>query len=207
MDAGKAGLQSVLDPQWHWLASQYAEAALALAAEDEQAEETACRLESLAAVIDEIPGARELFSSELLVRQERLRLAERLFVGRVGENIESLLMTMAANGRLSILKLVARRFRELLNARQGKVEVTVTTAVPLDDDHRGRVRDSLSELLEAPVLLKTRVDAAIVGGMVVRVGDRVFDASVAGGIERIRGKLLEAATERPMRKESHSNAV
>ena len=87
------------------------------------------------------------------------------------------------------MRAIARRFRELLSARQGRVEVLVTTAVPLDEQQRDRIVEALRGALGIEPLLRTSVDANALGGMIVRIGDRVYDASVATELERLRQSL------------------
>ncbi|HAU37019.1 MAG TPA: hypothetical protein DCX07_04810, partial [Phycisphaerales bacterium] len=75
-------------------------------------------------------------------------------------------------------------------AREGKVEVFVTTASPLDESDRAQVVAALREALQAEPIVRARVDENVLGGLVVRVGDRVFDASLATQLRRLKKAIV-----------------
>jgi F-type H+-transporting ATPase subunit delta len=178
-----------IDPESLSVAEVYAEGLLEALGGDERAAETADELDRVAEILREQEGARELLTGPDLGVSESVDLVERLFAGRVNEAVESLLAVMAQHGRLALLDEVARQFRGRVEARQGKVPALAISAVELDDTQREKVRESLSRALGAPVVLTTAVDPNVLGGLVVQVGDSVFDASVAGELKGLREML------------------
>jgi F-type H+-transporting ATPase subunit delta len=85
-----------------------------------------------------------------------------------------------------------RRCRELAEQaaeRRNRVVADVRTAVPLDDERRARLAEALTRVIGRPVELRCTVDATIMGSVVVRVGDEVFDGSVRGRLEQARERL------------------
>ena len=127
----------------------------------------------------------------LNVRQRR-ELVGRVFGGRVSERTEALLDVLSRNGRLGLLRGIAGAYRDLLHRREGKVEVSVRTAQPLDDAERKELAGRLREAFGAEPLLRLTVDESVLGGCVVQVGDERFDASVAGELQRMRQRLVVA---------------
>ena len=102
------------------------------------------------------------------------------------------LETLAAMQReddIGLLEEVAKRYKELLDSQDTTVSVTVTTAVPLDDDLRAKVRAKAESDLNAPVYLVERVDPSIIGGIVFRVGDMVYDASLRAQLDNLRESI------------------
>jgi F-type H+-transporting ATPase subunit delta len=184
-------LPSVTDPTAITLSGVYAEAALGLIDTNAGAEGICEELNAIVELMDHVEGSAELLTASLISRDERQRLVQRVFQGRCSEEVLALLGVMARNERLSLLREVARQFRRMLNVREGKVEVAVTTAVELDGPGRDRLVAMLGEALGAEPLLKTEVDGALVGGAVVKVGDRVFDASIAAELKRLRQSIME----------------
>ena len=85
---------------------------------------------------------------------------------------------------------VVSQLREEINAGQGRREVTVVSAVELTPAQRRAVADALGETFHTKTLLRTRVDPALIGGLVVQVGDDVYDVSVASHLERMHGRLV-----------------
>ncbi|MFP4054958.1 MAG: ATP synthase F1 subunit delta [Phycisphaerae bacterium] len=180
---------SVMDPQETPLADMYAEALLGLLPTDEHAEEIATQLQSLAEMTWQVDGFGELLSAAGDSVEERQAMIERVFRGRVDDTLADFLGVLAGHERLHLLRGVARRFRRQLWARQGAVEVEVVSAVELDEDSRRRIETMLAEALEAKPILHVRVDASILGGLVIRLGDRVFDASVQARLDTLRQSL------------------
>ena len=90
----------------------------------------------------------------------------------------------------------ARRGRlpDLLEQRTGKVRVQVRSAVPLEDDQRARLTEQLHALLQREPVLEETVDPALLGGLVVQVGDYLFDASVRNRLRSIKDQLIERSS-------------
>ena len=102
------------------------------------------------------------------------------------------LETLAAMQReddLDLVALVAKQYKESLDAEDKTVSVTVTTAVPLDDDLREKVRAKAEADLKAPVYLVERVDPSIIGGIMLEARGKRHDASVRAQLANIRKTL------------------
>jgi len=97
---------------------------------------------------------------------------------------------LARRERLDLLPVVAAEFTTLLNRRRGIVPALVTSAAPLTPAEDAAMRAKVTQLAGAEVDLSTRVDPALIGGVTVRIGDRLHDASVRGRLERLREDLL-----------------
>ena len=102
------------------------------------------------------------------------------------------LETLAAMQReddLDLVEQVAKHYKELLDAQDTTVSVTVTTAVPMDDDLRAKVRAKAETDLGLPVYLVERVDPSIIGGIMLEVRGKRYDASVRAQLANIRKTL------------------
>ena len=102
------------------------------------------------------------------------------------------LETLAAMQReddLDLVAQVAKQYKEYLDAEDKTVSVTVTTAVPLDDDRREKVRAKAEADLKAPVYLVERVDPSIIGGIMLEARGKRHDASVRAQLANIRKTL------------------
>ena len=102
------------------------------------------------------------------------------------------LETLAAMQReddLDLVSQVAKQYKEYLDAEDKTVSVTVTTAVPLDDDLREKVRAKAEADLKAPVYLVERVDPSIIGGIMLEARVKPYDASVRAQLANIRKTL------------------
>lgn len=102
------------------------------------------------------------------------------------------LETLAAMQReddLDLVSQVAKQYKEYLDAEDKTVSVTVTTAVPLDDDLREKVRAKAEADLKAPVYLVERIDPSIIGGIMLEARGKRYDASVRAQLANIRKTL------------------
>ena len=105
------------------------------------------------------------------------------------------LETLAAMQReddLDLVAQVAKHYKDLPDAQDVTVSVTVTTAVPMDDDLRAKVRAKAEKDLGLPVYLVERVDPSIIGGIMLEVRGKRYDASVRAQLANIR-KTLSAS--------------
>lgn len=182
---------SVMDPTRSALADVYAKALLQAAGEGDAAKAVGGELRRLAEIVRSVEGADDLLADNSLSDRQREALARRLFSGRVGETIEAVLVVMARRGRLGLLFDVAARMDSVANEEAGRREATVVSAVELDEDQRRQIERVLSEMLGIQVVLRTRVDPDVLGGLVLRIGDDVYDASLASDLGRLRTALLK----------------
>jgi F-type H+-transporting ATPase subunit delta len=97
--------------------------------------------------------------------------------------------TLADNRRLAILPEISALFEELKSEAEGVIDVTVTSAVPLDDSQRAKLTAALERRLRRSVRLQCATDPALIGGAVLRAGDLVIDGSLRGKLERIAYQL------------------
>ena len=180
---------TVMQPRLLALAGAYAQALLDNVPDNAQAEEIASELDAIVRLLDDIEGFDTLLTRAMLSRQQRDELVERIFAERVSEPIEAFITILGRRDRLLLLRPSAAKFRNLLNVRKGLLEVHATTAEPLNDERRDEIAKMISEQLGGDVILIDHVDPEMLGGIVIRVGDRVFNASLAASIEKLSNRL------------------
>jgi F-type H+-transporting ATPase subunit delta len=105
--------------------------------------------------------------------------------------VSRLLVVFAERDSLRLLPELAAAYRARLLERRNIVSAEITTAVPLSAETADRVGRALGEASGKQVLVSTRVDPAIIGGVVARVGSTVYDGSVTTQLARMRQKLVE----------------
>jgi F-type H+-transporting ATPase subunit delta len=149
----------------------------------------------------QLDGAAETGASEELQRvlanpaiplEERISVARKVFAS-LNEPVLNLLLLLLKRGRIEQLPRVAAEFRRLDDKRNNIVHATVTSAAPLEAGEVRAIAARLQELTGSSVDLETSVDPDLLGGVVVRVGDRLIDGSVRGRLERLRNQLASGA--------------
>lgn len=173
------------------LARPYAVAAFRYAKESGKTEEWANTLSFLAGVMAD--GRMQQASRNPRISRDRFT---KLFMGLcegyvgAGSGAENYVRLLIQNQRLNLLGEIAAQFAKYRAEDEGYVDVAVMTAYDLTEDELKKLAQTLeSELARKPVITVT-VDERLIGGLVVRAGDRVIDASVRGQIERLAKSLM-----------------
>ena len=180
---------TVMQPRVAGLANTYAQGLLDNAPDNGRADELADELDAIVAMLDSTEEFDALLTRAMLTKTQRNELVERVFSGRVSELAEAFITVMGKRDRLSVLRPAVIRFRQLLNIRKGLLEVHVTTSEPLDQRRRDDIAKMMSEQLGSDVIMVDHVDSEMIGGIIVRVGDRVFNASLSTSIEKLSNRL------------------
>jgi F-type H+-transporting ATPase subunit delta len=172
-------------------ASRYARAIFEVAAAEKQVDQWSRRLHALAAAF-EVPEVKQAFGNPTLSREELDRAVGALDLPQLGGEGLNLLRLLVENHRTDQVEEIARRYDELADAAAGRVRATVITAVDLSNADREALRKDLSGSLGKEVKLEARVDPSILGGLVLQVGDRLIDASVATRLHQLRRQIATA---------------
>jgi F-type H+-transporting ATPase subunit delta len=93
------------------------------------------------------------------------------------------------NRRLGLVKYIAELFNQYKADDEGYIEVDVRTAFPLKDAEQGRLSSVLERVLQKKARLRVEVDPSLIGGVYIKAGDRVIDASIRGQVERLAKRL------------------
>src|SRR5262249_19237563 len=123
-------------------------------------------------------------------RGHKATVIQSLFGSRASELFVNFLLVLNDHERLDLIRPILAAYRDLRDERAGRMRVQVRTVVPLPDDQRQRLLHQLRESFHKEPLLETRLDPDLLGGMVVRVGDWVYDSSVRQRLETIRNQII-----------------
>ncbi|HVA87354.1 MAG TPA: F0F1 ATP synthase subunit delta [Candidatus Saccharimonadales bacterium] len=170
-------------------ARRYAEAAFELAERDNALDRWRDDLRTAATLLGEKSVAR-VVSSQMVAVAEREALVEQLLASRISKGALNLVKLLLRRGTLDSLGRISSEYQRLLNLRRGVVSAVVTSALPLDANEDAALRERVGRMTGSTVEIETRVDPALIGGLTVRIGDRLIDASVRGRLERLREQLV-----------------
>ena len=171
----------------------YAQSLLELATEQNQAEAIGQELAVLRQLVDENPSFREVLSNPSVSVDERAKLLDRIFRGSLSPLLFSTLGVMNQKNRLGLLSQIAQGYDDLLGEQLGKVEVDVTVAQKLSAEQLETARKQIGQALGRDAVIHQYVDDQIIGGVVLRVGDKLIDASVRYQLQAMKEQLLAAA--------------
>ncbi len=181
------------------LADRYAQAILGLADDLRQTDpgaldRIAADLESLFALWQNDSGFRYFVADPRLDSASQKRGAFAILErAGIGHEVRNLVGVLIGNRRLDKLPDVAAAFGRILSARRGQQTADVITAHPLNDVQRTQITARLTEAGYSGVKLIERVDESILGGLVVRIGSRLYDNSIKSKLQRLQYAMKGAA--------------
>jgi F-type H+-transporting ATPase subunit delta len=183
-----------LDPSAERLARVYAQAVVEAASAEGCRDEVIAEFDALARdVLPKVPGALEILGSPRLPPEQKESLIDRLTAGRCLATTVRSLKVLARHGRLGIIRQIVDAARQLVDEAEGRRRATLTTAVPLDPRQQSSLVETVERALGNRLAASFEVDAAIIGGLIVRVGDTVYDHSIASALARL-GENLQRRT-------------
>ncbi len=169
------------------LAGRFATALFALAHERKALDEVAADLGLIAAMVEESREFRRLIHSPVLKRAEQGRAANAVLeAAGVGELARNLVGLLAERRRLFALSDIIGAYRARLSSHRGEVAAVATSARPLTNGQVEALKKSLAQTVGKEVTLATEVDEGLLGGLVVRVGSRMFDSSLSTRLTNLK---------------------
>jgi F-type H+-transporting ATPase subunit delta len=175
------------------LVGRYAKALLQLATKHSQADSVRDELKGLGEVLQASPTFKALIADPGVSEGVRQTLLSKAFGGgRVSPVMMNFLGLLNSKGRLNLLPELIDAYQDLLDEQRGIIEVDVTVAHRLTPEQLETVRERVSSALKRNAVVHQYVDESIIGGLVLRVQDKLIDASVRNQLEMMRRQLLQA---------------
>jgi F-type H+-transporting ATPase subunit delta len=182
---------TVMDDETRQIARVYAEALFKAASASGQADSVLQELEqTLEGLYGKDAGLGLFFESATITQERKAAVIDTAFAS-ASETVRNFLGVLNEHNRLDVLKPIVEAYGKLHNRANRKVLVEVTSAVPLTDAERERVIGDVRAVAQVEALLQETIDPEILGGLIVRVGDWVYDASLRTKLETIRNQLIE----------------
>ena len=173
------------------VARVYAAALLDVAEKQGQTESVAEELDGIVGPIFRgSPDLESTLSSPVIQRTTKAPLIEKGFRGRVSDVMVNFLMVLNSKDRLSLLSHIAPAYRHLMDARAKRIRVLVRSVLPLTAEQTERLRQTVGAAYGREPVIVSQLDETLLGGMVVQVGDEVFDSSVRTRVNNLRNQLL-----------------
>jgi F-type H+-transporting ATPase subunit delta len=169
------------------LAGRYATALYELADEAKQLDAVAADLARLKTMLEESAELQRLVSSPLISREQQAKAMDALVTqAGIGELTRRFVGTVAGNRRLFALRSIITAFNQMLADRRGELTAEVTSAKPLSTQQVEAVNSALRAAVGRKVTMDLKVDPRLLGGLKVKVGSRLIDASLASKLQRLQ---------------------
>jgi F-type H+-transporting ATPase subunit delta len=176
------------------VAGRYAAALFEIAEERKQLDEVATDTSTIRAWIGESSDLRRLVASPVIARDDQRRaLAALLAKASMSELTSNFVGVVAQNRRLFVLENMCAAFHSLLAKSRGEISAEVTTVLPLSEKQQQALTEELRKSIGSRVVLNTKIDHTLLGGMVVKVGSRMIDSSLKTKLQRLEFSLKGTA--------------
>ncbi len=177
------------------IAEVYARSLLGLATERGESDTIDSEFAEFAGHLKADPDFKAFVTARVIDADQRRKSLDVMFQGRMSELLLNTLHILNNKDRLEIVGEVQRLYHELTLEQQAIVEVHVSVAEPLSDVMRTRLQQLMESRTGRTVRLAEHVEPALLGGLIVRVGDEQIDMSVARQLRRFQDRLLEHAQQ------------
>jgi F-type H+-transporting ATPase subunit delta len=172
------------------IAEPYTQALMSVAQSNNIVDQVGEDTRSLQSLLDESDDLRILIASPVIETNQKKAVLRRLIEGQVQPYTLNFLMLLVDRGRIMLLPQVCEQYQDLLRQLKQTVLAEVTSAVELTDEQKESIKQKVKATVQAnEVELATKVDPDLLGGVIIKVGSQIIDASLRGQLRRIGIRL------------------
>jgi F-type H+-transporting ATPase subunit delta len=172
------------------IAEPYAQALMSLAQSSNTVDQIGDDMRSLADLLKSSNDFRTCLESPVIKPAAKKELIGRVLTDQVHPNVVNFLYVLVDRGRISFITTVCQQFQALLRKLKQTVLAEVTSAIELTEEQRNAVCDRVRTMTSAQqVDIETTIDPGLIGGVIIKVGSQVIDASLKGQLRRMGVRL------------------
>lgn len=168
------------------VASRYAKSLIDLSVEQNALEMVREDIEVFIGTCRTSPQLQAILKNPIIGLDKKLNILEGVFAGKLHEMILSFFKIITRKGRSEILYATAKEFINQYNILKNVVKATVTSASPLSKENISQIEEVVKQATHGEVILTARVDPDLIGGFILKVGDKQFDTSISGKLNKLK---------------------
>jgi F-type H+-transporting ATPase subunit delta len=175
------------------ISTRYATALFEAVQESEKTDAAAVlqELQSVYTALSEIPDFQQFFTSPVIGDKEKKQFITDTVGGKISDEVYHFMLILIDKSREIHFGDIVQTFKELTDAMQNKVKAIAITAIPMNETMHARMTESLSAMTGKKVTVENQVDESILGGVKIRIGDRVIDNTVSNRLILLKDELAE----------------
>ena len=174
------------------VAKTYGDALFTLALEENKTDVLYAEVESLQDILKDNPELKALMNHPKITRDEKLKVVEDVFKGRLDDELTGFLVLLLKKDRYSELDAILEYFTAKVKEYKGIGVAYVTSAVELKDAQKDEIKNKLLSTTDYKQMeMHYIVDKSLIGGVIIRLGDRVVDSSIRTRLEDIKKQLVQ----------------
>ncbi|MBI9070433.1 MAG: F0F1 ATP synthase subunit delta [Melioribacteraceae bacterium] len=176
------------------ISTRYATALMNLADEKEKLDVISSDMDLIYNTLDLSKDLRSVLASPVIKEAIKSDILIEIFSSKVSAESLRFIKFVLSKNRQDYLYQIVKRYLELKDIKSGIVEVTITSAVELQDSQVTEIRKKLENITGKTMRFKFKIDESIIGGFLVKIGDTVMDASIEHQLDKLREKLKSEET-------------
>lgn len=171
------------------VAKRYGQALFELASEKEILDQVEKELTLMMSIIDENEELKKISEHQLMPAELKQNIFRKVFTDKVSPITLNFLLLILQKKREKYLNQMVNHFILLANEARGIIKAEVTSAVKLTSEQLDELRKSLEKMTGKSVLIELKINEAILGGLIVRIGDRIIDGSIITKLQKLENHL------------------
>ena len=168
------------------VASRYAKSLIDLAEEQNSVEAVKADIVSFVSVLRKNSQLQAVLKNPIVGTDKKIAILNQLFGNSFHKIILTFFKIVISRGRSEVLYATAKEFMSEYDRRMGIIHAVVSSAVPLTDEQKDQVRQIVTEATNSQVVLESKVDPDLIGGFVLKVGDKQVDASISSSLSKLK---------------------
>lgn len=173
------------------VAKKYGRAIYEIAYEQKSLEKFEEDLKLISSTIEESEELRGFLHHPLLTKDAKKETIQKLFEGKVAPVVLQFCYVVIDKDRFDYLSQMVDVYTALAHEGMGVEEALVTSAFPLSEEQAASLKAKLAEMTGKKIIMKQKVDSALIGGFTVQIGDRLIDGSVARQLQTLKAKIMQ----------------
>lgn len=173
------------------VASRYAKSLIDLAEERDSLEKIKSDIEGFVRVVKENSQLYAVLRNPIIGPDKKIAILDQIFGSDIDPMIMGFFKIVVSKGRAEVLYATGKELLNEYNRRKKIFKATVTSAVPLSTENIKQIEQVVREATKGEVVLETRTDPDIIGGFILKVGDKQFDTSISGSLNKLKKEFAQ----------------
>lgn len=173
------------------IAKKYSLALFELGREQKKLAECKKGLEEVIKTINEYNDLKKILLHPRVMPDDKKKVIQDIFTSSIPGEVLNFLKLLIDKRRELYLDVIYKHFLGLVNEEENILEVEVTSAIELSDELKDKLQNKLVKLLNSKIIIKEKTNPEIIGGMILKIGDRVIDGSIRHDLESLKGRILQ----------------
>jgi F-type H+-transporting ATPase subunit delta len=171
------------------VAERYAQALFDLAKEDKALEETENQFHEIVNVVNSNDELKQLLNHPKLSNDQKKETLTKVFEKELSNYLMNFIKILIDKGRVDYLQAIYQQFKKLVDTQQNRLEVQVISPINLSKKYQDKLKLKLEDTTKKEIALKLKVQPELLGGLILKIGDKVIDGSLLNHLKKLENTL------------------